>query len=296
MLNSKIAMKKRLLHKYRIEPPNTSSSRFYSEEKSRERNLLSSSSSNSELSQRRPTLVDNSSITVQPVQSAVFPSEEVKEEQIDVETITESPAPAQNIEEIDVSEETPATSGKSRSDTPPVQSSKPSLEQVVARCRLKSNEVSKETSVEGANSKSALESLREVVNSVTTADDERSPSPSTPLDEDRASNIDTESDNNSTLASKRYLSSHAKTILNEWFRKHLYRPYPTYEEKKELASLCGISASKVDTWFANKRNRTHNTKKLPPKYSHLFSFSGVNSDWIYWFLRLFVMLCFIVWR
>ena len=154
---------------------------------------------------------------------------------------------------------------------------------------------SKETSVDGANSKSALESLREVVNSVTTADDERSPSPSTPLDEDRASNIDTESDNNSTQASKRYLSSHAKTILNEWFRKHLYRPYPTYEEKKELASLCGISASKVDTWFANKRNRTHNTKKLPPKYSHLFSFSGVNSDWIYWFLRLFVMF-FIVWR
>lgn len=275
MLNSKIAMKKRLLHKYRIEPPSTSSSRFFSEDKTRERNFLSGSKG--DLSQRRPSVIDNSSVTVQPVQSAVFPSEEAREEQIDVETIIDSPAPTQSSEEHDETEEAPPT--KSSQDTPQTLSSKPSLEQVIARCRLKSNEVTQEQPAESSSSsKSALESLREVVNSVTPASDsERSPSPSSPV-EDKSYNCDNESDNNSPLGSKRYLSSQAKTILNEWFRKHVFRPYPTYEEKKELASQCGISASKVDTWFANKRNRTHNTKKLPPKYSHLFSFPGMNSD------------------
>lgn len=274
MLNSKIAMKKRLLHKYRIEPPTSSANRFFAEDKSMREKL--ESHAGLELCAPSKADVENSSVTVQPVQNPVFPSEDVRDEPIDVETITESaddsdPTPTEDDDIVDSSNK----ADDSPKGTPKESSSvKPSLEEVIKRCRLKSNEAAFEASVKKDTSKTALESLKDVVNSVTPIESDQD---TTPVSEGKAFNFDTESDHSSS-GSKRYLSSHAKTVLSEWFRKHLYRPYPTYEEKKELAALCGISSAKVDTWFANKRNRTQNTKKLPPKYSHLFSFSGVNSE------------------
>lgn len=253
MLNSKIAMKKRLLHKYKLDPALTSTCLPYPKQEN-ENNIF-------KLHRQRISADKN--------------KEDVESEVIDVETVAEaasSTLQASPSQTPAVDAEEPSTSGKA------------SLEQVVARCRLRSGESellssrSSESSTAAESptiNKSALESLKAVVNSVNLPD-----SAETDAELSESSSAPSSSgDRGATVVSpKRFLSPHAKTILNEWFRKHLYRPYPTYEEKKELAKLCNISSSKVDTWFANKRNRTHNTKKLPPKYSHLLSLSTILTD------------------
>lgn len=241
ILNSKIAMKKRLLHKYKIEPP-TSTSLLTEPKKA----APSSQPSTSDRKDER--------------------REDMDTEVIDVETIPE--VSDSKLLLLDNNNKIESIDSKTDEILPSSSSAKPSLEQVVARCRLKSSESEKLLKATDEVNKSALENLRAVVNSVTTSDEECNQSSS----QEDSSSAD------SNMASKRYLSPQAKTILNEWFRQHLYRPYPTYEEKKDLANQCGISSSKVDTWFANKRNRTHNTKKLPPKYSHLLNMSAVLSD------------------
>lgn len=81
----------------------------------------------------------------------------------------------------------------------------------------------------------------------------------------------TEKENcDSTTAEKRpnytMLNEQAKLILNQWYEEHVHNPYPTDEEKQELASKCNISISQVKSWFANKRNRTNNTKRQVPNY------------------------------
>jgi len=211
LLNTKIAVKKRLLNKYRFEPRSS----FDFGEK-----LGAKSKFMKPLHRATPENIQQET-TVHKPESSLSP----------------------------VREESASTVDEQREKAM-------SLERVVERCRLKSSEKENPDTAH----KSALESLQDVVESVNATD-------SVPQPEQ----ITTERADLST-ASKRYLSPFAKSVLNDWFRKHLYRPYPTYSEKKELAKLCGISSSKVDTWFANKRNRTHNTKKLPPKYSHLLSF------------------------
>lgn len=240
MLNSKLAMKKRLLHKYRIEPSKNSLDHKISNV-----SQLNSSESGHSVTPEQ----ENKDIVV--------------DEPIDVETVTiQLPTfHPTNCSLVDTSD----------TDTVFVpcrnlnQVSKPSLEEVVARCHLKSSEVTVESN---DLSKSAIESLRDVVNNVSTIE---SPPSS------RHSSTDSEPTTPIPSSTKRSLTPHAKSILSEWFRKHLYRPYPTFEEKKELADLCGISSSKVDTWFANKRNRTHNTKKLPPKYSSLLNLENTTT-------------------
>ena len=62
------------------------------------------------------------------------------------------------------------------------------------------------------------------------------------------------------------LTEEAKTILNQWYEEHLNNPYPSETEKSQLAERCGISMSQVKSWFANKRNRTNNTKRQVPNY------------------------------
>ncbi len=62
--------------------------------------------------------------------------------------------------------------------------------------------------------------------------------------------------------SKRMLPARAVEILNKWYFDHLSYPYPTEEEKAEIARQGGLHVSQVTCWFANKRNRSHNTKKV----------------------------------
>lgn len=62
------------------------------------------------------------------------------------------------------------------------------------------------------------------------------------------------------------LSDEAKSILNQWYMNHINNPYPSDTEKQELANRCNISLSQVKSWFANKRNRSNNTKRQVPNY------------------------------
>lgn len=246
MLNTKIAMKKRLLHKYKYKldsPKSSSTNSFYGKR------------------------------IAQPINSPV--EEKSEEEPIDVETVSDTRLTPDISKECANPTESPTSDTVTR-DTHSVGSEeeqavtvpppcKPSLEQVVARCHLKSSESATEASDNSQRHKSAIESLKDVVNNVSS-----SGSPTTSDCMEPLPPASTQHAVQQQHGIKRYLSSRAKTVLSDWFRKHLYRPYPTFEEKRELAALCGISPSKVDTWFANKRNRTHNTKKFPPKYSHIF--------------------------
>ena len=70
------------------------------------------------------------------------------------------------------------------------------------------------------------------------------------------------SDSGSGRRSKRMLPAIAVETLNKWYFDHLAYPYPTEEEKAELARDGGLLVSQVTCWFANKRNRSHNTKKV----------------------------------
>ena len=49
-------------------------------------------------------------------------------------------------------------------------------------------------------------------------------------------------------------------ILKIWLEKHMKNPYPTSQEKIELAAMAHLSVQQVSNWFVNYRQR-----QLPPK-------------------------------
>jgi hypothetical protein len=67
------------------------------------------------------------------------------------------------------------------------------------------------------------------------------------------------------------LPEEATQIMKQWYADHSDNPYPSEEERREMAQMGFINESQVKAWFANKRNRTNNTrpknlkkiKKLP---------------------------------
>ncbi|CAH1780082.1 unnamed protein product [Owenia fusiformis] len=58
----------------------------------------------------------------------------------------------------------------------------------------------------------------------------------------------------------RQLNSRAIEIMSKWYEKHTDQPYPTEEQKQKMADEGGITIAQVKAWFANKRNRTFNTR------------------------------------
>ena len=54
---------------------------------------------------------------------------------------------------------------------------------------------------------------------------------------------------------RRNFSKKASDILNEFFFANVRHPYPSEEDKQELAKKCGITVSQVCNWFGNKRIR-----------------------------------------
>lgn len=58
----------------------------------------------------------------------------------------------------------------------------------------------------------------------------------------------------------RQLNGRAVAIMTDWYERHIDNPYPSDEEKMILAERGNLSLSQVKAWFANKRNRTSNTK------------------------------------
>ena len=65
--------------------------------------------------------------------------------------------------------------------------------------------------------------------------------------------------------SKRLLEPKAVEAMNRWYCEHNAYPYPTEDEKKRLADENNLTVSQVTCWFANKRNRSHNTRKITTK-------------------------------
>ena len=47
----------------------------------------------------------------------------------------------------------------------------------------------------------------------------------------------------------------ATRILRNWYEKNFFNPYPTKEQKEDLARQTNLTDSQVQTWFANTRNR-----------------------------------------
>lgn len=56
------------------------------------------------------------------------------------------------------------------------------------------------------------------------------------------------------------LNLKAVRIMTEWYDKHEENPYPSKAEKEVMSREGGISITQVKSWFANKRNRSNNTK------------------------------------
>lgn len=82
-------------------------------------------------------------------------------------------------------------------------------------------------------------------------------------------------------ASKRMktLPELATNIMKEWFDAHRDRPYPKDEERREMAIAGNISESQVKAWFANKRNRTNNSRsKTKPPPSEVAAKSSAEAD------------------
>ncbi|KAL6234044.1 hypothetical protein BDW75DRAFT_174170 [Aspergillus navahoensis] len=52
-------------------------------------------------------------------------------------------------------------------------------------------------------------------------------------------------------------------ILKKWFDQHCDKPYPSKEEKMELASSSGLTLTQISTWFANARRRRKNKSLCP---------------------------------
>ena len=65
----------------------------------------------------------------------------------------------------------------------------------------------------------------------------------------------------SSQSASRSLGKQASWVLSTWYEEHANNPYPSEEEKSELARQAGIHLRQVNCWFANKRNRTNNTRK-----------------------------------
>ncbi|XP_064597442.1 uncharacterized protein LOC135463908 [Liolophura sinensis] len=79
-------------------------------------------------------------------------------------------------------------------------------------------------------------------------------------------NLEKSSENGSGNGICKPLQHKARKVLTDWYNHHLHNPYPTDEEKLQLAMQGGITVSQVKSWFANKRSRTNNTRRQVPNY------------------------------
>lgn len=52
------------------------------------------------------------------------------------------------------------------------------------------------------------------------------------------------------------LSPWAVSVMTQWFKRHLHHPYPTAEQKEDLATKSAITVEQVSTWFSRKRATT----------------------------------------
>lgn len=58
----------------------------------------------------------------------------------------------------------------------------------------------------------------------------------------------------------RLLPKHAVKLMQTWYDENLENPYPSREVTLSMASNGGVSVEQIRKWFANKRNRSRNSK------------------------------------
>ena len=61
------------------------------------------------------------------------------------------------------------------------------------------------------------------------------------------------------------LNQHALDVMTRWYQTNTANPYPNKAVKEQLARDGGISVQQVKSWFANKRNRSNNTRPKKQK-------------------------------
>lgn len=62
------------------------------------------------------------------------------------------------------------------------------------------------------------------------------------------------------------LPEKAIAIMKEWYDLHFEKPYPNDDERRLMAEKGEISENQVKAWFANKRNRSSNTRAKQKLY------------------------------
>lgn len=60
---------------------------------------------------------------------------------------------------------------------------------------------------------------------------------------------------------KRLFTPEIKRMLKEWLIRRRENPYPSREEKKELAVEAGLTYTQICNWFANWRRKLKNSSK-----------------------------------
>jgi len=62
-------------------------------------------------------------------------------------------------------------------------------------------------------------------------------------------------DDNDSKKKRSRLPANAVSIFRQWFFNHLDKPYPSEEEKEDLARKTGLKLVQVNNWFTNARRR-----------------------------------------
>ncbi|KAK5622583.1 Homeobox protein pknox1 [Crenichthys baileyi] len=60
---------------------------------------------------------------------------------------------------------------------------------------------------------------------------------------------------NSTKNKRGVLPKHATNVMRSWLFQHIGHPYPTEDEKKQIASQTNLTLLQVNNWFINARRR-----------------------------------------
>ncbi|KAI6170236.1 Homeobox domain-containing protein [Aphelenchoides besseyi] len=67
---------------------------------------------------------------------------------------------------------------------------------------------------------------------------------------------------------RRNHSKKATEVLNHYFQTHISNPYPSEEDKLELARQCQITVNQVSNWFGNRRIRYKKSRMKQQQQSH----------------------------
>lgn len=62
-------------------------------------------------------------------------------------------------------------------------------------------------------------------------------------------------EDNSTKNKRGVLPKHATNVMRSWLFQHIGHPYPTEDEKKQIASQTNLTLLQVNNWFINARRR-----------------------------------------